>query len=72
MPYKRIEGLPDKIKFNLPKPAQKIFIEKYNSHWNKYKSSKKRKELATKIAYSEVKKNYNNFLVELNKKEVLT
>ncbi len=72
MSYNRIEELPNKIKFNLPKPAQKIFIEKYNSAWNKYKSSKKRKELATKIAYSAVKKNYNNFLVDLNKKEVST
>jgi len=37
MPYERITSLPKGVKNNLPKHAQEIYKEAYNSAWNQYK-----------------------------------
>lgn len=64
MPYKSINELPKQVKDNLPKHAQEIYKETYNSAWNEYKESKDRKgdvsreEISHKIAWSAVKNVY--------------
>jgi cation transport regulator len=64
MPYKKISELPDGVKSNLPKDAQKIFKETFNNAWDHYKDDKKRKgdadreEVAFKVAWSSVKEVY--------------
>ncbi len=64
MPYEKIDELPDSVKNNLPKQAQDIYKEAYNSAWDEYKNPNKRKdqssreETAHKVAWSAVKKKY--------------
>lgn len=64
MPYQKNADLPDNIKDNLPKHAQTIYREAYNSAWEKYKDpedrrgGKSREETAHAIAWSAVKKEY--------------
>lgn len=54
MPYNDISDLPDGVKNNLPKKAQKIFLESFNSSFERYSE-----ERAFKIAWSAVKKSYH-------------
>jgi cation transport regulator len=80
MPYNEIDELPDRVRYNLPKDAQKIFLEAFNSTWEQYKDPKKRRgsnsgdEVANKIAWSAVKKQYDKDPVsgDWKKKELLT
>ncbi len=64
MPYDRITELPDSVKDNLPKGAQEIYKEAFNSAHEEYKDSKKRRgkesreEVAHKVAWAAVKKKY--------------
>jgi len=64
MPYKKITQLPKGVKDNLPKDAQYIFKEAYNSASEQYKDPQKRKkggsreETAMRVAWSAVKKKY--------------
>jgi cation transport regulator len=64
MPYKSISELPDSVKDNLPKHAQEIYKEAFNSAWNEYKDPGERKakasreETAHRVAWSAVKKVY--------------
>lgn len=64
MPYDEIEELPENVRSNLPKGAQKIFMEAYNNAWEEYEDPEKRKgnasqeEVANKVAWSAVKKSY--------------
>jgi cation transport regulator len=64
MPYDSISDLPDPVKKNLPKYAQKIYLEAYNSAWKQYAKPKDRRgddtreETAHKVAWSAVKKKY--------------
>lgn len=64
MPYRQIQELPESIKNNLPKHAQKIYKEAYNSAWEQYKDPEKRQadadreETAHKVAWSAVKDSY--------------
>ncbi|PLY11534.1 MAG: cation transport regulator ChaB [Arcobacter sp.] len=70
MPYKSINELPKQAKNNLPKHAQEIYKEAYNSAWEEYKDPKDRKddssreEVAHKVAWAAVKNVY-----EKNNKE---
>jgi len=70
MPYKSINELPKQVKNNLPKHAQEIYKEAYNSAWEEYKDPKDRKddssreEVAHKVAWAAVKNVY-----EKNNKE---
>jgi cation transport regulator len=64
MPYKNIDELPDSVSNNLPKHAQEIYMEAYNSAWDRYKDpedrrgNQSREETARSIAWSAVKRSY--------------
>lgn len=64
MPYKRLSELPDSVKDNLPKHAQEIYKEAYNSAWDQYDEPEERRgdasreETAHRVAWSAVKKTY--------------
>lgn len=64
MPYDKISDLPDSVKDNLPKHAQEIYKEAYNSAWDQYDEPEERRgdasreETAHKVAWSAVKKKY--------------
>lgn len=64
MPYKKLSELPDSVKNNIPKHAQEIYKEAYNSAWKEYADPKNREDSSTreetshKVAWSAVKKSY--------------
>ena len=64
MPYDKIGDLPDRVKDNLPKHAQEIYLAAFNSAWEEYKSPKdraddsSREETSHKVAWAAVKKKY--------------
>ncbi len=64
MPYDNIDELRDSLKDKLPKHAQEIFIEAYNSAWDDYKDPEDRRgdasreETANKVAWAAVKRKY--------------
>lgn len=64
MPYDRISELPDRVKDNLPKHAQEIYKEAFNSAYDQYddpsdrRGDADREETAHKVAWSAVKKDY--------------
>ena len=65
MPYRTIAELPDQVKDNLPKHAQEIFKEAFNSAHEGYKDPKKRRNpkddpesVAFAVAWSAVEKKY--------------
>lgn len=64
MPYSTISELPDSVKNVLPKHAQDIYKEAFNSAWDEYKDPEDRRgdadreETAHKVAWSAVKNSY--------------
>lgn len=64
MPYKTIQELPKQVQENLPKGAQDIYKEAFNSAWEEYADPKDRKgddsreEVSHKVAWSAVKNVY--------------
>ena len=62
--YKNKKDLPESVKDNLPKHAQEIYREAFNSAWEEYKDSKDRRgdasreETAHRVAWSAVKNVY--------------
>jgi len=62
--YKNEKDLPESVKDNLPKHAQEIYREAFNSAWEEYKDSKDRRgdasreETAHRVAWSAVKNVY--------------
>lgn len=64
MPYDRITELPDSVRDNVPKHAQEIYKEAFNSAWDEYKDPDERRgdasreETAHKVAWSAVKEKY--------------
>lgn len=64
MPYDSISELPKSVRDALPKTAQQIYREAYNSAWKEYADPKdrqgdaSREETAHKVAWSAVKKRY--------------
>lgn len=64
MPYKTVQELPDSVKDNLPKHAQDIYKEAYNSAWDQYANPEDRRgdasqeETAHRVAWSAVKEKY--------------
>jgi cation transport regulator len=64
MPYERNADLPDNVRNNLPKHAQDIYREAFNSAWDQYTDPKERRghasreETAHKVAWAAVKKVY--------------
>ncbi|MCC6616444.1 MAG: putative cation transport regulator ChaB [Anaerolineae bacterium] len=65
MPYSKLTDLPESIRDNLPKHAQEIYKEAYNSAWDQYKDpddrrgDASREETAHRVAWSAVKKDYD-------------
>ena len=64
MPYSSISELPDSVRDNVPKHAQEIYKEAYNSAWDRYKDPDERRgdasreEVAHRVAWSAVKEKY--------------
>jgi cation transport regulator len=64
MPYRSIHELPDSVKDHLPKHAQEIYKEAFNSAYEEYKHPEDRKknadreETAHRVAWSAVKTKY--------------
>ena len=62
MPYQTINELPDSVRGVLPKHAQDIYKEAFNSAYEEYKDPEDRRggadreEVAHKVAWSAVKK----------------
>ncbi|WAJ72466.1 ChaB family protein [Catenovulum adriaticum] len=65
MPYSNRSELPSSVKDNLPKHAQDIYKEAFNSAWDTYKNSEDRdsdddrETVAHKVAWSAVKNTYH-------------
>lgn len=55
MPYKSITELPKGVRHVLPKHAQEIYKEAFNSAWNNYKGSE---ETSHRVAWNAVKQSY--------------
>ena len=64
MPYDKTSELPDSVKDNLPKHAQEIYKEAFNSAWDQYDEPEERRgddsreEVSHKVAWSAVKQKY--------------
>ena len=64
MPYPSLDDLPETVQENLPRHAQEIYKEAFNSAWDEYKDADKRRgdasreETAHKVAWSAVKEKY--------------
>ncbi|MGB3268954.1 MAG: putative cation transport regulator ChaB [Rhodanobacter sp.] len=64
MPYSSISNLPDSVRDNLPRHAQEIYKEAFNSAWEEYadkderRGDESREEVAHKVAWSAVKQKY--------------
>lgn len=64
MPYSSIKDLPDSVRNHLPEQAQTIYLEAFNHAWDEYEDPKKRRgsssleEIAHKVAWAAVKKQY--------------
>lgn len=64
MPYRAISDLPDNVTGVLPKHAQEIFKEAFNSAYDQYDTPEERRgddsreDVARKVAWSAVKKMY--------------
>lgn len=64
MPYQSIDQLPDGVQDNLPKHAQEIYKEAFNSAWEQYADPEERRddasreETAHRVAWSAVKRSY--------------
>lgn len=64
MPYRNISELPDPVRDHVPKHAQEIYKEAFNSAWHEYarqderRGDESREETAHKVAWAAVKKKY--------------
>ena len=64
MPYDSVKELPENVRGALPKEAQEIYQEAFNSAWDQYddaedrRGDQSREETAHQIAWSAVKESY--------------
>ncbi len=64
MPYGRVTELPEWVRNVLPKHAQEIYKEAFNSAWDQYDTPKERRgddtreETAHQVAWGAVKRGY--------------
>jgi cation transport regulator len=64
MPYDSLNELPEQVKDHLPKHAQEIYQEAFNSAWKQYKDAQdrtgdaSREETAHRVAWNAVKQDY--------------
>lgn len=65
MPYRNLSELPDSVRDNVPKHAQDIYKEAFNSAWKEYadkddrRGDDSREEVAHKVAWAAVKQDYH-------------
>lgn len=64
MPYRRLAELPSRVRDSLPRRAQEIYLEAYDSAWERYADPRKRRgrasreETAHRVAWAAVKRAY--------------
>ncbi len=58
MPYSSIDELPDGVRDSLPRHAQDIYKEAFNSALEQYSGQDNSENTAHKVAWSAVKKKY--------------
>ena len=64
MPYKAVAELPESVRDSLPKHAQEIYKEAFNSAWQEYADPSTRRddasqeEVAHRVAWAAVKQKY--------------
>jgi cation transport regulator len=64
MPYNTVQELPESVQDHLPRHAQEIYKEAFNSAWEQYadpesrRDDASREEVAHRVAWSAVKKEY--------------
>jgi cation transport regulator len=64
MPYEALRELPESVREHLPKHAQEIYKEAYNSAWEQYDQPEERRgdasreETAHRVAWAAVKNKY--------------
>lgn len=74
MPYDSVKELPENVRDALPKEAQEIYKEAFNSAWDQYadaedrRGDQSREETAHQIAWSAVKETYEKEDGEWQKK----
>jgi cation transport regulator len=59
MPYRSNADLPIPVRRHLPPPAQDIYREAFNSAWNTYADRLRREEIAHRVAWAAVKRQYH-------------
>ncbi len=64
MPYRRVSELPSSVRGHIPVHAQEIYMNAFNSAWEQYADSRKRRsgasreETAHKVAWGAVERVY--------------
>ena len=64
MPYRTLAELPDSVRDHVPKHAQEIYKEAFNSAWDQYKDPDDRRgdatreEVSHRVAWAAVKEKY--------------
>lgn len=64
MPYQRLSDLPEPVRDNVPRHAQEIYLEAFNSAWDRYADPDERRgdagreETAHRVAWAAVKQKY--------------
>ena len=58
MPYQSNADLPPQVRSVLPDTAQHIYREVFNNAWQTYADKARREEIAHRIAWAAVKKQY--------------
>ena len=64
MPYRTISELPDSVRDHVPKHAQEIYKEAFNSAWDQYRDPGERRddasreEVSHRVAWAAVKEKY--------------
>lgn len=71
MPYSQKTELPQGVQNSLPKHAQEIYKEAYNSAWDQHddKVKHEREEVSHRIAWAAVKKKYERSNGKWHKKD---
>lgn len=59
MPYSTNSALPDSVRHHLPAGAQTLYREAFNGAWRQYASSDRREEIAHRVAWAAVKRQYH-------------
>lgn len=58
MPCREISALPGPVKQHLPRHAQEIYLAAYNNAWKEYAQRAGREDVAHRVAWAAVKKQY--------------